>query len=104
MTSYNQVNGTYANEHPHLLQDILYGEWGFDGVVVTDWGGNNDRVEGLKAGNQLEMPSTNGITDQEIVQAVKQNELEEHVLDAAVDQLLQLVFATHFDKKRCPSN
>ncbi|WP_040977890.1 glycoside hydrolase family 3 C-terminal domain-containing protein [Oceanobacillus jeddahense] len=102
MTSYNQVNGIFANEHPHLLQDILYGEWGFDGVVVTDWGGNNDRIKGLKAGNQLEMPATNGITDQEIIEAVKQNELGEHVLDTAVDQLLQIVFTTHFDHKNTP--
>lgn len=94
MTSYNKVNGTFANENNHLLQDILYGEWGFDGVVVTDWGGNNDRVAGLKAGNQLEMPSTNGITDKEIVQAVKSKELAEEVLDEAVDRLLELVFAT----------
>lgn len=94
MTSYNKVNGTFANENTYLLQDILYGEWGFDGVVVTDWGGNNDRVAGLQAGNQLEMPSTNGITDQEIVQAVRSKELAEEALDEAVDRLLELVFTT----------
>ncbi|MGN8648082.1 glycoside hydrolase family 3 C-terminal domain-containing protein [Gracilibacillus sp. HCP3S3_G5_1] len=94
MSSYNKVNGTYANENTYLMQDILYKEWGFDGVVVTDWGGNNDRVAGLKAGNQLEMPSTNGITDREIVQAIHNNELDEEVLDKAVDQLLDLVFTT----------
>lgn len=94
MSSYNKVNGTFANENEHLLQDILYGEWGFNGVVVTDWGGNNDRVAGLKAGNQLEMPSTNGITDQEIVQAVMSHELAEEELDVAVERLLELVFTT----------
>ncbi|MBH5319439.1 glycoside hydrolase family 3 C-terminal domain-containing protein [Paenibacillus sp. GSMTC-2017] len=94
MTSYNRVNGTFANENNYLLQDILNGEWGFDGVVVTDWGGNNDRVAGLKAGNQLEMPSTNGITDKEIVQAVRNKELAEGVLDEAVDRLLELVYTT----------
>ncbi|MDQ6423454.1 glycoside hydrolase family 3 C-terminal domain-containing protein [Paenibacillus sp. LHD-117] len=103
MTSYNKVNGTFANENTYLLQDILYGEWGFDGVVVTDWGGNNDRVAGLAAGNQLEMPSTNGITDREIVQAVRSKELAEEVLDEAVDRLLELVFATRLDNQAAPS-
>ncbi|WP_313891534.1 glycoside hydrolase family 3 C-terminal domain-containing protein [Psychrobacillus sp.] len=97
MTSYNKVNGTFANENTNLLQDILYEEWEFDGVVVTDWGGNNDRVAGLKAGNQLEMPSTNGITDREIVQAVGNGELSEEVLDESVNRLLELVFATQLD-------
>ncbi|MDL4839817.1 beta-glucosidase family protein [Aquibacillus rhizosphaerae] len=94
MTSYNKVNGEYANENTHLMQGILYGEWGYDGVVVTDWGGNNDRVKGLLAGNQLEMPSTGGITDKEIVDAVKSGELSEAVLDKSVDQLLSLIFET----------
>lgn len=57
MTSYNRLNGVYTNENTHLLQDILFKEWEFDGMVVTDWGGNNDRVKGLIAGNHLEMPS-----------------------------------------------
>ena len=48
MTSYNEVNGTYANENDHLLQDILRKEWGFDGIVITDWGGSNDHVRGVK--------------------------------------------------------
>ncbi|MHA6481997.1 glycoside hydrolase family 3 C-terminal domain-containing protein [Paenibacillus sp. strain BS8-2] len=103
MTSYNRVNGTFANENTYLLKDILYGEWGFDGVVVTDWGGNNDRVSGLKAGNQLEMPSSNGITDKEIVEAVRNNVLPEYMLDEAVDQLLELVFATRLDERDTPS-
>ncbi|WP_184249062.1 beta-glucosidase family protein [Gracilibacillus halotolerans] len=94
MTSYNKVNGEYANENTHLLQDILYGEWQYDGVVVTDWGGNNDRVKGLIAGNQLEMPSSGGITDEEIVEAVQSGELEESLLDQRVSELLTLVFET----------
>ena len=94
MSSYNQVNGEFANEHPHLMNDILYGEWGYEGVVVTDWGGNNDRVAGLKAHNQLEMPATNGITDLEIVTAVKEGHLAESLLDEAVSQLLTLIFET----------
>ncbi|MDQ0158350.1 glycoside hydrolase family 3 C-terminal domain-containing protein [Alkalibacillus salilacus] len=97
MSSYNKVNGEYANENQHLANNILYSEWGFDGVIVTDWGGNNDRVAGLKAHNQLEMPSTNGITDQEIVEAVNAGTLDESVLDEAVDQLLSLINKVRLD-------
>lgn len=94
MTSYNKVNGTYAHEHPHLLREILYGQWGYEGVVVSDWGGNNDRVESVKAGGTLEMPSTNGQTDRHIVKAVREGRLEEAVLDEQVDRLLDLVLST----------
>ena len=94
MTSYNKVNGIYANENPHLLKEILRDEWGFDGVVVTDWGGCNDRIEGLKAGNELEMPTTGGETNREIVEAVNTGRLDEAVLDAAVERLLTLIFDT----------
>lgn len=97
MTSYNKVNGEFANENQYLVNDILFDEWGFDGVVVTDWGGNNDRVKGLKAHNQLEMPSTNGITDQEIIDAIIKGEIEEAILDEALDQLLELIFETSYD-------
>jgi beta-glucosidase len=90
MTSYNKVNGTYANENTHLLVDILRGEWEFDGVVVTDWGGNHDRIAGLLAGNQLEMPSSGGVTDRRIVAAVRSGRLDESVLDRAVDDLVGL--------------
>ncbi|MBM7603996.1 beta-glucosidase [Metabacillus crassostreae] len=99
MSSYNKVNGEFANENQHLANDILYSEWGFDGVIVTDWGGNNDRIAGLKAHNQLEMPSTNGITDKEIVDAIKAGTLDESILDEAVDQLLSLVFKVRLDDK-----
>lgn len=94
MTSYNRVNGIYAHEHPHLLRDILYGEWGFDGVVVSDWGGNNDRVESVKQGGTLEMPSSNGQTDKHIVKAVREGRLDEAILDEQVDRLLDLVLTT----------
>ena len=94
MTSYNRVNGIYAHEHPHLLRDILYGEWGFEGVVVSDWGGNNDRVESVKQGGTLEMPSSNGQTDKHIVNAVREGHLDEAVLDEQVDRLLDLVLST----------
>lgn len=56
MTSYNQVNGTYSNENTHLLKDILREEWGYEGIVITDWGGSNDHVKGVAAGSDLEMP------------------------------------------------
>ncbi|GAA1708422.1 glycoside hydrolase family 3 C-terminal domain-containing protein [Isoptericola hypogeus] len=94
MSSYNKVNGTYANENRELLEAILRRHWGFDGLVVTDWGGNHDRVAGLVAGNALEMPSTDGVTDREIVAAVEAGALDEAVLDARVDELLALVERT----------
>ncbi len=94
MSSYNRVNGTYANENTHIMRDILRDEWGYEGVVVTDWGGNNDRVAGLKAGNQLEMPSAMGMTDKDIVNAVKNGRLDEAVLDDAVNRYLTLLYDT----------
>jgi len=102
MTSYNKLNGTYTNEHPELLTEILYDEWGFDGVVITDWGGNNDRIAALKEGNQLEMPSTNGLTDFEIVLAVENDELDEAILDKAVDDMLDLIYTTQLDGEELP--
>jgi len=94
MSAYNMLNGTYTNENQHLMQEILRDEWGFDGVVVTDWGGSNDRVAGLLAGNELEMPTTAGETNIDIVQAVKEGLIEEDVLDENVDRLLELAFTT----------
>lgn len=91
MTSYNRVNGIYANEHPYLLKDVLKGKWNFDGLVVTDWGGNNDRVEALRMGNQLEMPSASGMTDEDIVKAVKDGSLDEKILDENVESYLRFV-------------
>ena len=94
MTSYNRVNGTYAHENTHLLREILYGEWGYDGVVVSDWGGNNDRVASVKAGGTLEMPSSHGQTDRSLVEAVRSGDLAEELLDEQVDRLLDLIFTT----------
>ncbi len=90
MCSYNRINGTYASENPWLLTDVLRDEWGFEGYVMSDWGAVNDRVSGLKAGLDLEMPATNGITDAEIVSAVKDGSLDEAVLDRAVERVLRL--------------
>lgn len=106
MTSYNRLNGEYTNENTHLLQDILYGEWGYDGMVVTDWGGNNDRVKALAAGDNLEMPYSGGDTDRYVAQAVRDGVISEELLDERVDKILDMVFTTrkafdykHYDKQ-----
>lgn len=95
MTAYNQVNGTYAHENPHLVGEVLRGEWGFDGLVVSDWGGNNDAPLALTAGSNLEMPSSNGITADRVLEAVRAGELDESVLDQRVDEFLTLLDRVH---------
>ena len=95
MTSYNLINGTYANENAHLLQDILRKDWGFDGAVVTDWGGSNDHVEGVREGSTLEMPAPGGDAVRELMQAVQSGKITEADVDARLDELLTLVFDTH---------
>lgn len=92
MCSYNQINGTYASEHPWLLTEVLRDEWGFEGYVMSDWGAVNDRVAALKAGLELEMPSSNGVNDAEIIKAVKEGTLDESVLDLAVERILRIIF------------
>ncbi|MFA9398616.1 MAG: glycoside hydrolase family 3 C-terminal domain-containing protein [Clostridiaceae bacterium] len=91
MSAYNKVNGTYCSEHDYLLKKILREEWCYEGVVVTDWGANNNRVEGVKASQDLEMPGINGDNDKKIVEAIKNGELEEYVLDATIERLLKFV-------------
>jgi len=95
MSAYNQINGVYANENAHLLQEILVDEWKFDGIVVSDWGGSNDHVLGVKNGSHLEMPSTGKMGANEIVNAVKSGILKEEVLDKRVDELLTIILDTH---------
>lgn len=92
MTSYNEINGVYANENKHLLQDILRKEWGFDGIVVTDWGASNDHVQGVAAGSNLEMPAPGLGSAREILAAVASHELSMEELDSCVDDLLEAVF------------
>ena len=92
MCSYNKINGTYACENPYLMTDILKDEWGHTGLVVTDWGAMNDRVAGLKAGVELEMPGTRNENDATIVAAVEAGQLNEDVLDRAVERILTLIF------------
>lgn len=99
MCSYNKVNGEYASENKYLLTDILKDEWGFEGFVVSDWGAVNERVKGLAAGLDLEMPSSNGIGDQKIVEAVKNGTLPEEVLDKAVERILRVIFKA-VDRKK----
>ncbi len=94
MSAYNKVNGTYAHEHEYLLTEVLRDRWGFDGMVVSDWGGNNDRVAATRAGGTLEMPSTNGITDPDVVAAVRAGKLDETLLDARVDEVLDVLLRT----------
>ena len=95
MSSYNEVNGIYANENSHMLQEILVDEWGFDGFVVSDWGGSNDHALGVKNGSHLEMPGTGNSGVHDIVKAVKDGNLIEEVLDRRLDELLSVIFDTH---------
>ena len=102
MSSYNQVNGTYTNENNHLLTKILRNEWGFDGFVVTDWGGDNDHTEGIRSGSNLVMPAPGPDCAIGLVEAVKAGRIEESVLDQRVEELLNVVFATHEAVEKAP--
>lgn len=91
MCSYNKINGTYASENKTLMHDILKEEWGHEGLVVTDWGAMNERVEGLKAGVELEMPGSKNGNDAKIIAAVQSGELDEALLDRAVERILTMI-------------
>jgi len=106
MSAYNRINGVYANENKKLLSDILVDEWGFSGIVVTDWGASNDWAEGIAAGSHLEMPATDGNSDRELADAVRSGKISEELLDKRVEEYLKVLFATvipentpDFDKK-----
>ena len=92
MCSYNPVNGVHASDNKKLLRDILREEWGFEGIVVSDWGAVNDRIKGLQAGLDLEMPTSDGILDRQIVEAVEAGKLEVVFLDRAVGRILRYIF------------
>lgn len=92
MSSYNRVNGEYVGENREFLTDILRDDWGFDGIVVSDWGAVSDRVNALKAGLDLEMPASAGVRDVKIVEAVQNGTLSEEVLDAACERILNIVY------------
>lgn len=92
MTSYNRLNGTYTSEDSRLLTDILRKEWGFDGYVVSDWGAVNNRVAGLQAGMDLEMPGSNGTNDRLILDGILEGKLDESLLDTTVARILEKIF------------
>lgn len=98
MCSYNKINGIYAAQNKEMLTDILRNEWGFEGFVVSDWGAVNDRPADLEAGLDLEMPSSKGVGDRQIVKAVQEGHLDEAVLDKAVERILARVF--QFEENR----
>ena len=102
MSAYNKVNDTYANENHHLLVDILRKEWGFDGAVITDWGGSNDHVKGVKNGSTLEMPSPGLGGARKLLKAVENGELSEHTIDERVDEMLELALSTTEAMEKAP--
>jgi len=91
MCAYNKLNGTYCSEHHWLLTEVLRDEWGFDGLVVSDWGAVHDRVAALRGGLDLEMPPNLGVSDAAVAAAVRSGELDESVLDESVGRVLRLV-------------
>ena len=93
MCAYNKINGTFCSENKWLLSDILRNQWGFEGAVVTDWGAAADRVRGIQAGEDLEMPDSGGENDALIVKAVREGKLDEKLVDRAVENILKFVFA-----------
>ncbi len=99
MCSYNLINGVYGSENDYTLNKILRDEWGFLGYVVSDWGAVNDRAKGVAAGLDLEMPSSNGLNDAKIVEAVKNGTLDEADVDKAVKRILTQVYRYHEGKK-----
>ena len=95
MSSYNQVNGVYANENAYLLQTLLRKTFGFDGIVVSDWGASNDHTEGARCGSNLEMPGNSGTTAKELVRAVREGRIEEKILDQRIDEILTAMLPVH---------
>lgn len=99
MCSYNKINGVYSSENDWLLNQVLREEWGFQGYVMTDWGACNDRVKGVKAGQDLEMPSSARLNTDKLIRAVYEGRLEESLLDQACERILDKVFAFYDHKK-----
>ena len=102
MSSYNLVNGTYANENAHLLKDILRKEWGFDGAVITDWGGSNDHIAGVQNGSTLEMPGSGLGSARELLKALQEGRISQRAIDERVDEMLELAFTTTEAVKNAP--
>ena len=98
MCAYNQINGIFAAEHKELLNDILRDEWGFNGIVVSDWGATKDRVKGIEAGMDLQMPGSNDKADAEIAAAVKNGTLSEELLNKTAERILSIIY-NYIDNK-----
>ncbi|MDE6990592.1 MAG: glycoside hydrolase family 3 protein, partial [Lachnospiraceae bacterium] len=92
MCSYNKINGTFSSDNKRLLTDILRDEWGFQGLVVTDWGAMNDRIRAFQAGCDLEMPSSSGMFDEDVKRAVAEGKLSEADIDACVERIIKLAW------------
>lgn len=99
MCAYNRLNGIYCSDHSYLLNDILRKEWGFNGVIMTDWGAMNDRVKAFEAGLDLEMPGGMSYFDQTVINAVRTGKLAEERVDEAVDRLLEMIFTGAKNRK-----
>lgn len=98
MCSYNKINGTYSSDNEWLLDKVLRKDWGFQGAVMTDWGAVDDRVQGVKAGLELEMPGNTAANDKKIVEAVQSGALDEKLVDRAVERLLTVLY-DHYDNR-----
>lgn len=99
MCSYNRINGTFAGDNKYLLTDILRDEWGYKGIVVSDWGANNDRVQGILAGLDLQMPGDEGIGDRDIAEAVKSGKIKESDLDIVAGRMIEFILRCAEDRK-----
>ena len=104
MTSYNELNGEYTNENRHLLLDILRGDWGYEGMVVTDWGGSNDHVEGIRCRSNLEMPNPGLDSARQVVEAVKSGRMTQEELDVCVDDFWTRSLRQRRQPKAIPLN
>ncbi len=103
MASYNKINGTYTCSNKYILTDILRKEWGFEGLVISDWGAVNDRVDNVRAGMDLEMPGTNADSDNEVVAAVKNGTLSMAEVDLCAERVVELILMG-MEKKQAPKN
>ncbi len=99
MCSYNRINGTYASDNEWLLTKVLRDDWGFEGFVMTDWGAVDDRVQGVRAGLELEMPGNTEVNDQKIIAAVKDGSLDEKLVDRCCERILKVVYDYYDNKK-----
>ncbi len=95
MSAYNKLNGTYCTENDWLLNKVLRDEWGFKGAVVCDWGAENNRADGIRGGNDIEMPSSNGIGAKQVTDAIKSDCLDESILDTCVDRVIDLALKSN---------